>query len=203
MYHIPKEEIPKSYFPKVGRLEVGQYYALLSYDNIYCFAHVLETTEDFFVAETFYANIFNGIIVYLHRKKGSFIKKREITESIFRQALDLFEKGKKQFLSMEFAKNQLTHKMQFSQFYFYFINNDNSEITFGYVSDEISFRNRIYEVIEIDLVKDFIVTWRLTDFNEHVNDYCYSIEPKTFDKAKKLFDMLDHCIATFMKSHLE
>ena len=170
MYHIQKEEIPKSYFPKVGRLEVGQYYALLSYDNIYCFAHVLETTEDFFVAETFYANFYNGEIVYLQRKKGSF---------------------------------QLTHKMQFSQFYFYFINNDNSEITFGYVSDEISFHNRIYEVIEIDLVKDFIVTWRLTDFNEHVNDYCYSIEPKTFDKAKKLFDMLDHCIATFMKSYLE
>lgn len=203
MYHIQKEEIPKSYFPKVGRLEVGQYYALLSYDNIYCFAHVLEITEDFFVAETFYANIFNGIIVYLHRKKGSFIKKREITESIFRQALDLFEKGKKQFLSMEFAKNQLTLKMQFSQFYFYFINNDNNAIKFGYVSDEITFRNRIYEVIEIDLVKDCIVNWRLTDFNEYVNDYCYSIDPMTFDKAKKLFDILDHCLATFMKSYLE
>jgi hypothetical protein len=203
MYHIPKEEIPKSYFPKVGRLEVGQYYALLSYDNIYCFAHVLEITEDFFVAETFYANIYDGIIVYLHRKKGPFIKKREITESIFRQALDLFEKGKKQFLSMEFTKIQLKHEMQFGQFYFYFINNDNNAIKFGYVSDEITFRNRIYEVIEIDLVKDCIVNWRLTDFNEYVNDYCYSIDPMTFDKAKKLFGILDHCIATFMKSYLE
>ena len=200
MYHIQKEEIPKSYFPKVGRLEVGQYYALLSYDNIYCFAHVLETTEDFFVAETFYANIFNGIIVYLHRKKGSFIKKREITESIFRQALDLFEKGKKQFLSMDFAKTQLAHEMQFGQFYFY--SNDNNVINFGYVSEEISYRNRIYEVIEIDFVKDCIVTWKLTDFEGFLN-ICYSIDPMTFDKAKKLFDILDHCIATFMKSHLE
>lgn len=164
MYHIQKEEIPKSYFTKVGRLEVGQYYALLSYDNIYCFAYVLEITEDFFVAETFYANIYDGIIVYLHRKKGSFIKKREISESIFRQALDLFEKGKKQFLSMEFAKIQLTHEMQFGQFFFYSINNDNNAITFGYVSEEISYQNRIYEVMEIDFDKDCIVTWKLTDF---------------------------------------
>ena len=200
MYHIQKEEIPKSYFPKVGRLEVGQYYALLSYDNIYCFAHVLGITEDFFVAETFYANIYDGIIVYLHRKKGSFIKKREITESIFRQALDLFEKGKKQFLSMESAKIQLKHEMQFGQFYFY--SNDNNAINFGYVSEEFSYRNRIYEVIEIDFVKDCIVTWKLTDFEGFLNN-CYSIDPMTFDKAKKLFGILDHCIATFMKSYLE
>ncbi len=110
MYHKQTEEIPKGYFTEVGGLEAGQYYALLSYDNIYCFAHVLEITEDFFVAETFYSNIYQGVLVYFHRKKGTFIKKKGITESVFRQALEQFEKGKEQFLSMEFAKERLTHE---------------------------------------------------------------------------------------------
>ena len=194
--------IPKSSLESVGEVEVGKYYALqLSDDFLYQFVHILEISEKSFTAETIYV----GTIFYLDHiyiALASFIKKKEITSSAFRQAIDLFENCKNEILSMEFYKTPHSGKREVRHYY-YFTNVPGNVITIGYMTRFDSKGALMIQAIEVDTFENSIVSWRRGDYDEDSKVQCFEIDPQTYEKTKKLHDMLEVSLITLMKSYLE
>ena len=194
--------IPRSSLELVGEVEVGKYYALqLSEDFLYQFVHILETNEKTFTAETIYVGPLY-LLDHIYIALASFIKKKEITSSAFRQAIDLFENCKNEILSMEFYKTPHSGKRKVGHYY-YFTNVPGNVITVGYMSSFDSGGTPLIQAIEVDTFENSIVSWRRGDFDKDSKVQCFEIDPQTYEKTKKLHDMLEVSLITLMKSYLE
>lgn len=202
MHYKRSVSIPRSSLELVGEVEVGKYYALqLSEDFLYQFVHILEISEKSFTAETIYV----GPLFYLDHiyiALASFIKKKEITSSAFRQAIDLFDNCKNKILSMEFDKTPYSGKRKIRHYY-YFTNVPGNVITIGYMSSFDSKGALMIQAIEVDTFENSIVSWRRGDYDKDSKVLCFEIDPQTYEKTKKLHDMLEVSLITLMKSYLE
>ena len=194
--------IPRSSLESVGEVEVGKCYALhLSDGYLYQFAYILEINEKTFTAETIYVGPLY-LLDHIYIALASFIKKKEITSAVFRQAIDLFENCKNEILSIEIEKTPYRGKRKVGHYY-YFTNVPSNVITFGYMSRFDSKGNLMIQAIEVDTFENSIVSWRRGDYDKDSKVQCFEIDPQTYEKVKKLHDMLELSLSTLMKSYLD
>lgn len=194
--------IPRSSLESVGEVVVGKYYALqLSDDFLYQFVHILKINEKSFTAETIYVGPLY-LLDHIYIALASFIKKKEITSSAFRQAIDLYENCKNEIISIEFEKMPYSGKRKVGHYY-YFRNVPGNVITICYMSRFDSKGALMIQAVEVDTLENSIVSWRRGDYDEESKVQCFEIDSQTYEKTKKLHDMLEVSLTTLMKSYLE
>ena len=198
MYHKRKDTLLKRNM-QVGGISAGQYYVLVS-DHLLCsFTHIIEETIGSYEAESLYVH-HSPKQFYFHHYFGAFHLGRKITASVFRQALSLYEKCKDEILSMEFAKEQLLGIDKACQ-YFYLNDSSGNVMFFGNLVTDND--KEMMDVVEIDMAKDIVTRNIIPVSDIEPNLICYRIDSKTYSKAQKLHDMINHSLATLLVSCLK
>lgn len=179
-------------------VEPGRYYVLLSDTYMCCFTHVLQRDIAAFEADTLYVH-YTPKQHYFHSFFGAYVKAARIPASVFRQALQLYEKCKKEILSLEFDKELLTGFDKNCQYY-YLTNVAGDVFIFGNIITEND--QEMMELVGVDTNVDKVATnvKPVSSFEDNLR--WYRIDAKTYEKAKKIHDMVDHTLATMLVSYL-
>lgn len=180
-------------------LEPGRYYVLVSDLYICCFTHVLHQHGGSYEADTLYVH-YSPKQYFFHTFYGAYVKVERITATVFERALQLYEQCKREILSLQFAKERLTGIDKTCQYY-HLTNAAGNLIIFGNLVTENDEEKMV--VVEIDTNKDMVATnlKPVSDFDENL--LWYRIDAKTYGKAKKMHDMIDHTLATMLVSYLK
>lgn len=197
MYHNINDSILKRNLYE-DDLEPGSYYILVSNVYICGFTHVLHRDSGGYEADTLFVH-YSPKQQFFHSFYGAYVKIERITKSVFERALQLYEKCKKEILSLEFDKEPLTGIDKTCQYY-YLTNVAGDLIFFGNLLPENN--QEKMEVVGIDTNQDMVATSPKTvsDFEEDM--LWYRIDAKTYGKAQKIHDMIDHTLATMLVSYL-
>lgn len=196
IYHYKKKTVPKS---SIGMedLEVGEYYALHTSVKGYDLVHVLKETVDTYKVDSIH--VYNG---YGQSHPGNTTStKKKINETVFQQALDLYEKCRNEILSLDFDKRPLDRLSLFSDNeYFYLTYRWHNAVSFGKSKWETLAMMNEYI---IDPTWDDIIARNVPVNNTRDIGACYMIDAATYEKVKKMHEILILSLTTLMKACLE
>lgn len=178
-------------------LEAGEYYALHTSVKEYDLVHVLKETVDSYKVD--YIHVYNG---YGQSHPGNTTStKKKINETVFQQAVDLYEKCRNEILSLDFDKRPLDRLNLFSD-------NECFYLTYRW-HNAVSFGKSKWETLA--MMNEYIIdpTWDdIIARNVPVNNIrdigaCYMIDAATYEKVRKMHEILILSLTTLMKACLE
>lgn len=192
MLHTKRETILKG---RLGTniLEVGAYYAMLSDMNAHCLVHVLEQDKGDYIVDSLYVSKPKRMFRFWH----NFTKVRKTTAEVFQQAVDCYDNSVNAILSIDFDKTPVESYRDTNGYYFRIQGKSNNRI-FGRLITQFDL-----EEVEVNPEGKKIDTSEI--FFEELSPKVqfYSIDPKIYQKVKKMYDILSHSLATLINSCLE
>ena len=192
MLHTKRETILKG---RLGTniLEVGAYYAMLSDMNAHCLVHVLEQDKGDYIVDSLYVSKPKRMFRFWH----NYTKVRKTTAEVFQQAVDCYDNSVKAIFSIDFEKT-LVESYRDANGYYYRIEEKSNNRIFGRLITQFNL-----EEIEIDPEGRQFVSSEIFFEELSPKDQFYSIDPKIYQKVKKMYDILSHTLATLINSCLE
>lgn len=192
MIHTKRETIQKG---RLGTniLEVGAYYAMLSDMNAHCLVHVLEQDKGDYIVDFLYVSKPKRVFRFWH----NYTKVRKTTAEVFQQAVDCYDNSVKAIFSIDFEKTPVESYRDANGYYYRIEEKSNNRI-FGRLITQFDL-----EEIEINPEGRQFVSSEIFVEELSPNDRFYSIDPKIYQKVKKMYDILFHTLATLINSCLE
>lgn len=195
IYHYKKKTVPKSSFG-MEDLEVGEYYALHTSVKEYDLVHVLKETGDSYKVDSIH--MYSG---YGQSHPGNTTSTKKINETVFLQAVDLYEKCRNEILSLDFDKRPLERLSLFSDNeYFFLTYRWHNAVSFGKSKWETLAMMNEYI---IDPTWDDIIARNVPVNNTRDIEACYMIDAATYEKVRKMHEILILSLTTLMKACLE
>ena len=192
MLHTKRETILKG---RLGTniLEVGAYYAMLSDMNAHCLIHVLEQDKGDYIVDSLYVSKPKRMFRFWH----NFTKVRKTTAEVFQQAVDCYDNSVKAIFSIDFEKTPVESYRDANGYYYRIEEKSNNRI-FGRLITQFNL-----EEIEINPEGRQFVSSEIFFEKLSPKDRFYSIDPKIYQKVKKMYDILSHTLTILINSCLK
>lgn len=192
MLHTKRETILKG---RLGTniLEVGAYYAMLSDMNAHCLIHVLEQDKGDYIVDSLYVSKPKRMFRFWH----NFTKVRKTTAEVFQQAVDCYDNSVKAIFSIDFEKTPVESYRDANGYYYRIEEKSNNRI-FGRLITQFNL-----EEIEINPEGRQFVSSEIFFEELSPKDRFYSIDPKIYQKVKKMYDILSHTLTILINSCLK
>lgn len=196
IYHYKKKNVPKTSFG-MEDLEVGEYYALHTSMKGYDLVHILKEAVDSYKVNSIHVYNVNG----QSNPGNSTFTKKMITETVIQQAVDLYEKCRNEILSLDFDKRPLERLSLFSDNeYFFLTYRWHNAVSFGKSKWETLAMMNEYI---IDPTWDDIIARNVPVNNIRDIEACYMIDAATYEKVRKMHEILILSLTTLMKACME
>ena len=192
MLHTKRETILKGHLG-TNILEVGAYYAMLSDMNAHCLVHVLEQDKGDYIVDSLYVSKPKRVFRFWH----NYTKIRKTTAEVFQQAVDCYENSVKAILSINFEKTPVESYRDANGYYYRIEENSNNRI-YGRLITQFNL-----EEVEVNPESKKFVSSEIFFEELSPKDRFYSIDPKIYQKVKKMYDILSQTLLTLINSCLE
>ena len=192
MLHTKRETIIREHLG-TNILEVGAYYAMLSDMNALYLVHVLEQDKGSYIVDTLYVTKPKRVFRFWH----NYTKIRKTTAEVFQQAVDCYENSVKAILSINFEKTPVESYRDANGYYYRIEENSNNRI-YGRLITQFNL-----EEVEVNPESKKFVSSEIFFEELSPKDRFYSIDPKIYQKVKKMYDILSQTLLTLINSCLE
>ena len=192
MIHTKRETIQREHLG-TNILEVGAYYAMLSDMNALYLVHVLEQDKGSYIVDSLYETKTKMVLRFWH----NYTKVRKTTAEVFQQAVDCYDNSVKAIFSIDFEKTPVESYRDANGYYYRIEEKSNNRI-FGRLITQFNL-----EEIEINPEGRQFVSSEIFFEELSPKDRFYSIDPKIYQKVKKMYDILSHTLTTLINSCLE